>query len=381
VTELSGSPSTARRPRGWLALLPVLPAMFAVVAALALPSPAPIAVAGAPAAAGPIRLHDAWPSANVASLDATVSQGLAFEPMYPLDKATTVGLATTADRSVNRLVVRRDGLPLLVLRVLRSADLFYVVTVVAAGDQVFWLESGSNAAGQGTTRVWRADLRTGSARQVATDTSDLLFFGSQYDLEVVGGRLYWAASLPGDRSEILSVSVHGGPIQRRAFDRVYSLTEWPWVTTSGSNGMPGDGDLLNLTTGEHRTVSGGPNQYLNCTPTWCRMTTLIDNNSDLNVTLQHPDGSGAVKISSHGQSPVNTDVALVGRFEVFESPGSTTAANPVQKLWLHDLGTGRDVLLDERATGLIGSRNGFLWWSTGDNEATVWHLLDLRQLT
>jgi hypothetical protein len=26
-------------------------------------------------------------------------------------------------------------------------------------------------------------------------------------------------------------------------------------------------------------------------------------------------------------------------------------------------------------------RGGVLWWSTGNNEATVWHTLDLRSLS
>jgi hypothetical protein len=38
------------------------------------------------------------------------------------------------------------------------------------------------------------------------------------------------------------------------------------------------------------------------------------------------------------------------------------------------------VLLEENAAGLVNTRGGFLWWSTGDNEATVWHVLDLRSL-
>lgn len=51
------------------------------------------------------------------------------------------------------------------------------------------------------------------------------------------------------------------------------------------------------------------------------------------------------------------------------------------RLWLHDLRDGANVLLDEYATGVVSTRAGYLWWSTGDNEATTWHVLDLRVLT
>jgi len=65
---------------------------------------------------------------------------------------------------------------------------------------------------------------------------------------------------------------------------------------------------------------------------------------------------------------------------VLASVASANAAGYAQRLWLHDLTTDRVVILDETANASVGSRGAYLWWSTGDNEALVWHVLDLREL-
>ncbi len=359
---------------------PLVASVLAVVAALVLPTTAPRPAVG-PRATGPARLSNVWPSARTFTIDASLPGGVGFEPMVVVDATTTVGVATSADHSIARLVVRIRDAPLRVLQVVRSSDVMTVAAVVVEGDQVFWLESGPDAEGRGTTSVWRSGLRDGRTRLLNTAVSDLAYFDSQYDLELVDGRLYWAAYVSHGRGEIWSISIDGGSLTVRSFGRLYGLTTWPWITSSAGDGNAGDVDMINLRTGEHRTVKGTADQYLNCTPAWCRVTTLVNQNTDIQVTLEHPDGTHVVGFAHHSLSPVNTDVALLDRFEVVESAAGSNPVDQTQLIWLHDLTNGRDVLLDQSATGQIGSRNGFLWWSTGDNEATVWHVLDLRQLT
>jgi hypothetical protein len=79
-------------------------------------------------------------------------------------------------------------------------------------------------------------------------------------------------------------------------------------------------------------------------------------------------------------TPINNDVALLDRFELLADAASGDGGNG-KNLWLLDLKTGRQVLLDNAAPATTGSRGPFLWWSTGDNETMVWHILDLRQLS
>src|SRR5262249_28347531 len=142
---------------------------------------------------------------------------------------------------------------------------------------------------------------------------------------IVDGRLYWAAYLPRGRGEIRSIPVGGGPVQVRTLDTLYGLTAWPWATSSVS-GRPGDVDLLNLVTGEHRTVRAQANQFLSCTPTWCRVTTHA--NDTTTVGLRQTDGTNVADLRL---APANANVALLDRFEIVESKG-----DPVS-LWLHDL--------------------------------------------
>jgi hypothetical protein len=356
-------------------------ALLAAAAALALPTPPAAPAVPAPGVNGPARLRDVWPSARTFSFDAWMPGGVGFTPMLVVDPTTVVGVALAADLSFKRLVVRTGDAQLRVLQELRTAEVTDVAAVAVSGDQLFWLDLGSDGQDRRTTTVWRSGLRSGQPRLISTAVSDLMFLDSQYDLELAGGRLYWAAFVSGGRGEIRSVSVDGGPVTVRSFDRVYGLTTWPWATSPTGGGQAGDVDLLNLVTGEHRTVRGSGEQYLSCTPAWCRVTTLTNQKTDAEVTLEYPDGSHVVRFADPSLSPVNTDVALLDRFEVAESLGNPNTAIPTQKIWLHDLTNGRDILLDESTTAYIGSRDGFLWWSTGDNEATVWQFLDLRQLT
>jgi hypothetical protein len=109
------------------------------------------------------------------------------------------------------------------------------------------------------------------------------------------------------------------------------------------------------------------------------VTILINRGQEITVDLQRTDGSQRRRVGSQALMPLNPDVALVDRFEVLAGP-SPDGSPATQRLWLHDLTTRRSALLADSVTATIGSRAGYLWWSTGDNEAAVWHVLDLRQL-
>lgn len=170
--------------------------------------------------------------------------------------------------------------------------------------------------------------------------------------------------------------------QRDAGGGLDALTTWPWVRTA----QVSQGDavrLLNLNTGESREITATPDETLACTPAWCRITTLVNQGRDLRYEIVDADESARRPLGDDTKTPLNVDVALLDRFEVLGSVGADPdpiGPSVTQQLWLHDLTTGRDILLAGAATGSIGSRSGFLWWSTGNNEARVWNVVDLRQL-
>jgi hypothetical protein len=66
-----------------------------------------------------------------------------------------------------------------------------------------------------------------------------------------------------------------------------------------------------------------------------------------------------------------SDVGFLDRFEVLTEGDSNT-----QNLLLYDIQARPLITVAERVSMVI-ARGGMLWWSTGDQEATQWHALDL----
>jgi hypothetical protein len=372
--------NVAAAARNWRGPASLAAGLLAVGVALALPAPQQ---AAAPATSGPARLGEVWPSAKVVTIASQLPDGSAFQPLLLLDAATAVGIATSPDLATSRLVIRSGDGVIRTLRPLQGQQGSTVAALSAVADQLYWLELADGGDGKRTTTLWRAGLSGASAVAPATllaaDSSDLLYYDSAYDLQVVDGTIHWAAVGAEGGGELRSVPIAGGVVNVRKLDQLFALTAWPWVTSSGGS-KPGDVELLNLTSGERRTVPAGASEILTCTPVWCRVTTLVNQGQSLKFEVEHLDGGDRRAIGNTSLTPLNTDVALLDRFEVLASTSSSNASGYAQKLWLEDLKAGRAVLLDDSVTATVSSRGSFLWWSTGNNETVSWHILDLRQL-
>jgi hypothetical protein len=175
------------------------------------------------------------------------------------------------------------------------------------------------------------------------------------------------------------VPVSGGAVTTERLEGMFALSAWPWVTSSAA-ARPGPVELRALGAGQRRDVPAKQDEILACSPTWCRVTTLIDGGRTLVIEAERIDGSARQRTGDTGMMPALADVALLDRFEVFASAPPANVAGIEQRLWLHDLTTQRPVLLDDYATASVSGRGGYLWWSSGDNEALTWHILDLRTL-
>jgi hypothetical protein len=363
----------------WPRLVPVLAALGALAWAVTVPTPAP---PSAPAPQGPPRLADAWPSATVTTFAAEMAGGYTYRPLLMVSGTLSFGLATGPDFSRSQLMLRSTDDRIRVLRTYLGRERPSVIGEALAGNDLFWLETGPSASGQRETVLWRASVDGGEAVVLARDSSDVLYYDTTYDLQVVDGQVVWAAVGPANGNteqsgEIRAVPVGGGPVTVRTLDRLYALTAWPWVTTPTSTAHTSS-ELLNLVTGERRVAPAGANEILSCSPAWCRVTTLINRGQSLTVDMQHFDGTARRRVGGPTLMPINSDVALVDRFEVLGSVGP--AATTSQQLWLHDLTNERLVLFAESTDAAIGSRGTFLWWSTGNNETTTWHVVDLTDL-
>jgi hypothetical protein len=296
-------------------------------------------------------------------------------PKLFLNATTAVGTVPTRDGTFLRLAVETaDGRQRELHRL--PADVnrqFENVTV--AGDELIWTEATDGRHLQ----LWATNLRTdGPARRLTADTGDALFFGTRYDLVVAGGRVYWAAAPDSDRArvtQIRSVAVTGGPVRVREEPGEWALTAWPWLTDN-----PGASSstvrLHNMDSGREVEVATSGLESSTCTPTWCRVL-VVAGDRLARIDLMHPDGSGRRRVAGSGAQAAVADVAVLDRFEILAEPGPDSDLTGTASLLVYDINTGRTVTVSVAAAGAF-TRNGMLWWSTGDPDSLVWHTLDLR---
>jgi hypothetical protein len=108
-----------------------------------------------------------------------------------------------------------------------------------------------------------------------------------------------------------------------------------------------------------------------CSPAWCRALIVGTTAASTIIELVKPDGSQRRRTASGSVAASTVDIALLDRYEIYSYSGG--------KLVLFDLETGKPAVIGRGVTQ-VSSRGPMLWWTTGDNEATAWHVLDLREL-
>jgi hypothetical protein len=148
----------------------------------------------------------------------------------------------------------------------------------------------------------------------------------------------------------------------------WSQTAWPWLTDE-------IGRLLDTSTGRLVEVAIAGRETATCAPAWCRVMVLGQTGLD-RIDLMHPDGSARRRIAGGGAQAAVTDPVVLDRFVALAEPGPYADLTGTAPLLVYDAATGRTVDVAPAAHG-PATRNGVLWWSTGD-ETTIWHTLDLR---
>jgi hypothetical protein len=363
------------------ALISLTVALVAAAAFVAGSPPRRAASTSAPAARSLPTLADTWPTARAADTPGPLDDGTAYTPLIYLDAQTSVGSAPTVDKAAVRILLRSGtGKPQELHRVATNQNPQFA-GFVASGDEVVWAESIADTAGHAETRLWKANWRTaGPAVSLTADTGDAVFFNSQYDLVIADGWVYWAAAARSEQvvTEVRSVPIAGGKVKVRNVPGAFSLSAWPWLVSAGS-GQAGPVDLLNLDTGQKVHVPAAQTELVTCTPVWCRVLVLSGSGGPARVDLMRSDGSRRQRMAGGQASASTADVALLDRFEVLSQNGTGATAAGSQQLMLYDTAKKRTVVV-AGGVGMVFARNGVLSWSTGDNEALVWHALDLRTL-
>ena len=349
---------------------------------LVLPGPSRPAPSRPPASSGPAgpTLASVWPKAKPFPIQAVFPDGSAYTPVLVLDPTASVGVLASADGQHTDLVeVPATGPPrILAAQSVADGGSFDGINISAGN--IYWMHTLSDREGKARITLWTAPRSGGPARPLSTDVGAPVFYGSQYDVQPVGDRLYWAAGLDGhpDQTELRSIPLTGGPVTVQVLPGAWAMSKWPWLVTAPSaTGQPTR--LKNLTTGQVTTVKAPANKQVTCNPTWCRV--IPDNAAQATETdLIRPDGSDLRVIGDAEAAAIASDVAMLDRFEVLMSIVNSGSRIAVSKLMLYDIAGKRSILVDPAATN-AGARGGFLWWSTGDNETLAWHGLDLRTLT
>ncbi|AGZ43177.1 hypothetical protein [Actinoplanes friuliensis] len=320
-----------------------------------------------------VALAEAWPGAQRAEIAGNLRDGPIYHPGLFLDARTSVGTAPSPDGTAVRLLVRNadDTIRELRRRPLNKNPEFGNLTT--GGDELVWTESADGVP----VEIWTARTTGGPARKVTADTGNALFFGSQWDLALAGGEVHWAAASPqGDKfTEIRSVALAGGTVRKREEPGTWALSAWPWLTEGGGD-QAGTTRLRNLDANRETRVEQSGAELATCSPVWCRV--LVMNGDGLaRIDVMHPDGSARQRIAGPAASAAITDVGVLDRFEILAEAGPDSDLTGTAGLLIYDITAGRTIDVSPAADGAF-SRNGVLWWATGDQDALVWHTLDLR---
>lgn len=330
---------------------------------------------------GPLTLKKAWPKATIGALPTAMPDGPLLDPVYLLGDGTIIGTAPTPDGTASRLVVHPPhGAPRTVKTVPLDVDPLYA-GVTTSGDTMVWAETVS-AAGATVSELWSANWRTDAApHKITAGTGSLAFFNSQYDLVIADGVVHWVAVGSGAApvTELRSVPLAGGPVRVQQQPGQWALSRWPWLVSTASQGS-GSAKLLNLSDTTTTTVPISGAELASCAPSWCRVQVVGGTGGPTRLDLMRPDGADRRRVAGAGVSPAITDVALLDRFEVLTRSSQVNDLDNQQDLLLYDL-KKRQTVEVAAGVGVVNSRDGRLWWSTGNAEQTRWHTLDLHTLS
>jgi hypothetical protein len=160
-------------------------------------------------------------------------------------------------------------------------------------------------------------------------------------------------------------------VEVRTFDGAFLLSGWPWMV---SRSTAADSTvLLHIGTGQRTVVPSSAAERAACTPTWCRITAALGTGAS-RFDVMKPDGSQRRRIGSGGMRPATAEVALLDRFEIVSDDGGSAT-----QLLLYDIDDRTFTVITDGVRS-VATRQGVLWWSTGDQDTAEWHAVDLRSL-
>ncbi|MFI5840665.1 hypothetical protein ACIA8K_13240 [Catenuloplanes sp. NPDC051500] len=329
---------------------------------------------------GPLGPAEAWPDVPIGELPGNLPDGPAFAPAYFLDPSTAIGTAPSPDGTAVRLVRLAGGGAPRELRRLSYSGSPQFGGFTTNGAELAWAESVSGDDNVTRTEMWAMALPDGTPRRITADTGDVVFFNSEFDMLIADGALYWAEVAPTTEPATLirSVPLAGGAVTTGTEDGAWAMAAYPWLVSaeSGQAALPRLRDWRN-----HRelTVPATGTELLTCGSAWCRVL-VVSAGGPARTDLMRPDGSDRRRMAGGAAMAAVTDVAVLDRFEVLTEAGPDTTPASSQILYVYDLAKQQTIRVAD-GVGMIQTRNGVLWWSTGADTALVWHTLSLRAVS
>lgn len=334
TTGATGTPQR-RRPGGVIGLVAALAAGGVL---LALPTAGPD-----PAPGTQVRtIEQVWPDARPVEIPAALPDGPAYSPVFFLDARASVGTAPSPEGTHLRLVLRTADGAIRELRRLPIADDPQYAGFARAGDEFAWAESTIGSDGRGRTELWVVNLPSAQpARRVTSDSGDVVFFNSQYDMVINSGRLHWASVAPGEQTatEIRSVALTGGEVSIRTEPGAWSVSAYPWLASAGT-GTSGPVQLRDLEQRKVIEVDATGSELVTCSPTWCRVLVLGAVGPG-RIELMRPDGTSRQRVAGGVATAAVIDVAVLDRFEVLSSPTPSAPPPTASSCCCTTYGTGR----------------------------------------
>ena len=284
-----------------------------------LPRPTPAEQPSTPSV--PLMLNDVWPAANAFSYPDRLDDGTQFRPVLHLTTDISVGTVATIDGAAIRIMLRTPTGTSELRR--RSKDVYPEFAGFTSTDNMLvWAETTFPPGEEPRTELWRLPWRTSRTPTLITaDTGHAAFFDSQYDVRIVDNLVFWVSSefIKVPATEVRSVQISGGKVTVRREAGTFALSAWPWLVTP-YGGRSDPARLLNLTTGEQRTVPHNPGELTQCSPVWCRVG-VIGAKTLARIDLVRPDGTDRRRMAGGDAVPIHNDVALLDRFEVLVMDG------------------------------------------------------------
>lgn len=212
-----------------------------------------------------------WPDA-VFRIPAKAPDGAAYRPITALGPTQVLLSAERSMERADRLEVydTTTGTTRVLTKVPVPAGIaeYYVQAWDADDRHVVWYATGDTRRDGPVAMFWAVDREDGTPRLVYALTGDAATKVER--VAIAGDRIAYSLSTGGVYT--LAIEGRGGPEPIEGAAGLH-LQKWPWAgdrpAQSGADPARNQSVIVNLETGEQRTVRSGDVQGLRCGPTWC----------------------------------------------------------------------------------------------------------------